>query len=150
MTHMGRRFDIVSTIGEHNKSYVIRPDKTIIKSLGWNFGNQVEIFPIPEKGILCIKGRKISKEKFKHNFEENYILNNKRTELRKILNKLKTLRNKSTPLDWIFEEGRKELIDLNKEIKRWDEKLNSYDKIMSDRQMGLDKAVNKINKKRRN
>jgi len=120
---MSRGFTDKTIISPHNKSYAIHPNKLIIESMGWKKGDILRVIPIPEKGLICLKGKRIRTKTFSKKFRVNFVRNNK-TKYKKIVKILHSfLRNKFQGLDYII---------YKKEFKKYLQSLKEIEKILEE------------------
>lgn len=122
---MGRGFSDKTKISKHNRSYSIHPDKRIVDSMGWKLGDELKVIPIPDKGVICLKGKKTTNDKFTKKFYRETLKNSNKKEVERIHNKLKSTLLKFAPLDIIaYKKAFKKILDLEKSIKKildnWD------------------------------
>lgn len=141
---MTRHFTGNTKISTHNKSYSVHPDKSLIESMGWKKGDELTVIPIPEKGIICLKGRKTNKTMFEKRFYERFVLKNKK-RFYKILKKFYSLKSKLGPLDYVsHKRDFLSFFNLINELEKYLSKGNkNIAKINQNRSKALSRYKNK-------
>ena len=98
---MGKNFTPKTTIFKHNVGYSIHPHKALIESMGWKVKDKLTVVPIPEKGILILKGKKVKEDIFLNRFYLRLLKNMELRKVKRVKNRIASLINTFSPLDII-------------------------------------------------